>query len=65
MEWLCVLLLDTRPVSYINCILNPTNDNAVCAVFSYYPIYTFIPPQQTPAVIKEQYLSPIITKIFQ
>ena len=58
--------VDTRPVSFINCILNPTNDNVVCAVFSLYPIYTFIPPpQQTPAVIKEQYLSPITTKIFQ
>ena len=29
------------------------------------PIYTFIPPQQTPAVIKEQYLSPITIKISQ
>lgn len=29
------------------------------------PIYAFISPQQTPAVIKEQYLSPITIKISQ
>lgn len=29
------------------------------------PFIPLFPPQQTPAVIKEQYLSPIITKIFQ
>ena len=35
--WLCTLLLDTWPVSYINCTQNAINDNAMCAVFSFYP----------------------------
>lgn len=42
--WHCVLLPDTWPVSYIKCFLNSTNDNAICAVFSFYPhLYLYFP----------------------